>query len=183
MDEYWPKTVYLEAEEVVDTVLHSVLAKTRQAEFQRRWESATIFSLAFGGLCYFGSQRLIGAVNGVLVIGIIASFTALVGCEIGVNPVSSGNGRDNGDNTLHSRMTRFTLQENTSSTVSDAWRWADGHGGSWGRELQRMGEEWMKMRQRRVVNSWEAKEKPRRQAKERRSRSEGVWEAKEKAMD
>lgn len=42
------------------------------------WESATIFSLAFGGLCYFGSQRLIGAVNGVLVIGIIASFTALV---------------------------------------------------------------------------------------------------------
>ena len=67
--------------------------------------------------------------------------------------------------------------------VSDAWQWADGHGGSWGRERQRMGEEWIKMRQRSVVNSWEAKEKPRRQAKERRSRSEGVWEAKEKAED
>ncbi|CAD6222727.1 unnamed protein product [Miscanthus lutarioriparius] len=42
------------------------------------WESATLFSLAFGGICYFGSQRLIGAVNGFLVAGILASFTSLV---------------------------------------------------------------------------------------------------------
>ncbi|CAL5061169.1 unnamed protein product [Urochloa decumbens] len=42
------------------------------------WESATLFSLAFGGICYFGSQRLIGAVNGFLVFGILASFTSLV---------------------------------------------------------------------------------------------------------
>ncbi|XP_059665495.1 uncharacterized protein LOC132311559 [Cornus florida] len=42
------------------------------------WESATLFSLLFGGICYFGSQRLIGAVNGALVVGIIISFTALV---------------------------------------------------------------------------------------------------------
>ncbi|XP_038681400.1 tyrosine-specific transport protein [Tripterygium wilfordii] len=42
------------------------------------WESATLFSLVFGGVCYFGSQRFIGAVNGALVFGIIASFTALV---------------------------------------------------------------------------------------------------------
>ncbi|KAL0419457.1 UNVERIFIED_CONTAM: Tyrosine-specific transport protein [Sesamum radiatum] len=42
------------------------------------WETATLFSLLFGGLCYFGSQQIIGAVNGALVVGIIASFTALV---------------------------------------------------------------------------------------------------------
>ncbi|KAL5766186.1 hypothetical protein ACOSP7_016803 [Xanthoceras sorbifolium] len=42
------------------------------------WESATLFSLVLGGLCYFGSQRIIGAVNGALVLGIIISFTALV---------------------------------------------------------------------------------------------------------
>ncbi|GAB4855936.1 hypothetical protein Ancab_024576 [Ancistrocladus abbreviatus] len=42
------------------------------------WESATIFSLVFGGICYFGSQRFIGAVNGVLVLGIIISFISLV---------------------------------------------------------------------------------------------------------
>ncbi|KAG2647357.1 tyrosine-specific transport protein-like isoform X2 [Panicum virgatum] len=42
------------------------------------WESATLFSLAFGGICYFGSQRLIGAVNGFLVVGILTSFTSLV---------------------------------------------------------------------------------------------------------
>lgn len=42
------------------------------------WETATLFSVLFGGLCYFGSQRIVGAVNGALVIGIIASFTALV---------------------------------------------------------------------------------------------------------
>uniref|UniRef100_A0A0A8YA82 Tyrosine-specific transport protein, putative n=1 Tax=Arundo donax TaxID=35708 RepID=A0A0A8YA82_ARUDO len=42
------------------------------------WESATLFSLAFGAICYFGSQRLIGAVNGLLVVGILASFTSLV---------------------------------------------------------------------------------------------------------
>ncbi|KAJ6777942.1 hypothetical protein OIU74_001843 [Salix koriyanagi] len=42
------------------------------------WESATLFSLVFGGICYFGSQRFIGAVNGVLLFGIIISFTSLV---------------------------------------------------------------------------------------------------------
>ncbi|KAL9234834.1 hypothetical protein vseg_009659 [Gypsophila vaccaria] len=42
------------------------------------WESGTIFSLVFGALCYFGSQRFIGTVNGLLVLGIITSFTALV---------------------------------------------------------------------------------------------------------
>ncbi|XP_011035036.1 PREDICTED: uncharacterized protein LOC105132981 isoform X2 [Populus euphratica] len=42
------------------------------------WESATLFSLVFGGICYFGSQRFIGAVNGVLIFGIIISFTSLV---------------------------------------------------------------------------------------------------------
>ncbi|KAG8388904.1 hypothetical protein BUALT_Bualt02G0173800 [Buddleja alternifolia] len=42
------------------------------------WETATLFSLLFGGLCYFGSQRIIGAVNGALVVGIIASFAVLV---------------------------------------------------------------------------------------------------------
>nr|GMD61671.1 Tyrosine-specific transport protein [Ipomoea batatas] len=42
------------------------------------WETATLFSLLLGGLCLFGSQRIIGAVNGALVLGIIASFTALV---------------------------------------------------------------------------------------------------------
>ncbi|XVE79031.1 hypothetical protein DITRI_Ditri14bG0025300 [Diplodiscus trichospermus] len=47
------------------------------------WESATLFSLVFGGICYFGSQRFIGAVNGVLVFGIIASFTALVAVASG----------------------------------------------------------------------------------------------------
>ncbi|KAH9790369.1 hypothetical protein KPL71_003375 [Citrus sinensis] len=47
-----------------------------------RWESATLFSLILGGLCYFGSQRFIGAVNGALVVGIIISFTALVPSHI-----------------------------------------------------------------------------------------------------
>ncbi|KAI7982740.1 Tyrosine-specific transport protein [Camellia lanceoleosa] len=42
------------------------------------WESTTLFSLLFGGICFFGSQRFIGAINGVLVFGIITSFTALV---------------------------------------------------------------------------------------------------------
>ncbi|XP_016548032.1 tyrosine-specific transport system isoform X2 [Capsicum annuum] len=42
------------------------------------WETATLFSLLFGGICFAGSQRTIGAVNAVLVFGIIASFTALV---------------------------------------------------------------------------------------------------------
>ncbi|CAN1145431.1 Tyrosine-specific transport system [Linum perenne] len=43
-----------------------------------RWESAALFSLVLGSICYFGSQRVIGAVNGVLVLGIIISFTGLV---------------------------------------------------------------------------------------------------------
>ncbi|PON59204.1 Tryptophan/tyrosine permease [Parasponia andersonii] len=48
-----------------------------------RWESAALFSLVLGGTCYFGSQRFIGAVNGVLVFGIIASFGALVAVASG----------------------------------------------------------------------------------------------------
>ncbi|XP_022147724.1 uncharacterized protein LOC111016587 isoform X3 [Momordica charantia] len=47
------------------------------------WESATLFSLIFGGICYFGSQRLIGAVNGTLVLGIIISFAGLVAVASG----------------------------------------------------------------------------------------------------
>ncbi|KAJ4979735.1 hypothetical protein NE237_010515 [Protea cynaroides] len=47
------------------------------------WESATLFSLILGGICYFGSQRFIGAVNGILIFGIIISFTALVGVASG----------------------------------------------------------------------------------------------------
>ncbi|KAJ0978930.1 hypothetical protein J5N97_014404 [Dioscorea zingiberensis] len=47
------------------------------------WESAILFSLIFGGICYFGSQRLIGAVNGILVFGILASFATLVGVASG----------------------------------------------------------------------------------------------------
>ncbi|KAK9273440.1 hypothetical protein L1049_018250 [Liquidambar formosana] len=42
------------------------------------WESATLFSLVFGGICFFGSQRIIGAINGVLVLAILISFAALV---------------------------------------------------------------------------------------------------------
>ncbi|XP_029120472.1 uncharacterized protein [Elaeis guineensis] len=42
------------------------------------WESATLFSLVFGGICYFGSQQVIGAINGCLVFGIIVSFASLV---------------------------------------------------------------------------------------------------------
>lgn len=47
------------------------------------WESATLFSLVFGGICYFGSQQVIGAINGVLLFGILVSFTALVGVASG----------------------------------------------------------------------------------------------------
>ncbi|KAL5583007.1 hypothetical protein UlMin_015449 [Ulmus minor] len=47
------------------------------------WESAALFSLVLGGICYFGSQRVIGAVNGVLVLGIIISFAALVAVASG----------------------------------------------------------------------------------------------------
>ncbi|XP_010420758.1 PREDICTED: uncharacterized protein LOC104706282 [Camelina sativa] len=47
------------------------------------WESATLFSMVFGGLCFFGSQRFIGAANGVLVFGVIASFAALVAVASG----------------------------------------------------------------------------------------------------
>ncbi|XP_065633959.1 uncharacterized protein LOC112033086 [Quercus suber] len=47
------------------------------------WESATMFSLIFGCICYFGSQRFIGAINGVLVSGIIISFAALVAVASG----------------------------------------------------------------------------------------------------
>ncbi|GAB2287108.1 hypothetical protein Dimus_021493 [Dionaea muscipula] len=42
------------------------------------WGSGAIFSLVLGGICYFGSQRFIGAVNGILLFGIIISFMALV---------------------------------------------------------------------------------------------------------
>ncbi|XP_010536150.1 PREDICTED: uncharacterized protein LOC104811210 [Tarenaya hassleriana] len=47
------------------------------------WESATLFSLVLGGICFFGSQRFIGAANGVLVIGIVTSFAALVAVASG----------------------------------------------------------------------------------------------------
>ncbi|KAF6149459.1 hypothetical protein GIB67_016997 [Kingdonia uniflora] len=75
------------------------------------WESASLFSLVLGGLCYFGridmficdtsiywnvkmniidfkhvfqcSQRIIGAVNGILVLSIIISFAVLVGVASG----------------------------------------------------------------------------------------------------
>ncbi|CAH8313634.1 unnamed protein product [Eruca vesicaria subsp. sativa] len=47
------------------------------------WESATLFSLVLGGICFFGSQRFIGATNGVLVFGLIASFAALVAVASG----------------------------------------------------------------------------------------------------
>ncbi|KAJ8750312.1 hypothetical protein K2173_014227 [Erythroxylum novogranatense] len=42
------------------------------------WESAAMFSLILGSIIYFGSQRVIGAINGALVLGIIISFTGLV---------------------------------------------------------------------------------------------------------
>ncbi|KAJ0238622.1 hypothetical protein HA466_0238020 [Hirschfeldia incana] len=47
------------------------------------WESAALFSLILGGICFFGSQRFIGATNGVLVFGLIASFAALVAVASG----------------------------------------------------------------------------------------------------
>ncbi|KAL5707705.1 hypothetical protein ACHQM5_018574 [Ranunculus cassubicifolius] len=47
------------------------------------WESATIFSLVLGSICYFGSQRFIGAINGILIFGILASFASLVGFASG----------------------------------------------------------------------------------------------------
>ncbi|EXB54671.1 hypothetical protein L484_022533 [Morus notabilis] len=47
------------------------------------WESATLFTLVLGGICYSGSQRFIGAINGVLVFGIIISFAALVAVASG----------------------------------------------------------------------------------------------------
>ncbi|XP_061344695.1 uncharacterized protein LOC133290604 isoform X1 [Gastrolobium bilobum] len=47
------------------------------------WLSATLFSLISGGICFFGSQRFIGAVNGVLIFGIISSFAALVAVASG----------------------------------------------------------------------------------------------------
>ncbi|XP_078445213.1 tryptophan/tyrosine permease isoform X2 [Wolffia australiana] len=43
------------------------------------WEGAILFSAVFGSICYFGSQRFIGAVNGILIFGIVASFTGLLG--------------------------------------------------------------------------------------------------------
>lgn len=43
-----------------------------------QWFTAAIFSAVFGGLCYFGSQRVVGAANGFLVAGIIGSFSVLV---------------------------------------------------------------------------------------------------------
>ncbi|XP_028803901.1 uncharacterized protein LOC114758972 isoform X2 [Neltuma alba] len=47
------------------------------------WGSATLFSLVFGGVCFFGSQRFIGAVNGTLVLGIVSSFAALLAVASG----------------------------------------------------------------------------------------------------
>lgn len=42
------------------------------------WLSAAVFTGSLGGLCYFGSQRVIGVVNGGLVVGILGSFGLLV---------------------------------------------------------------------------------------------------------
>nr|XP_043628497.1 tyrosine-specific transport protein-like [Erigeron canadensis] len=47
------------------------------------WECASLFSFLLGSLCYFGSQQVIGAVNGVLVSSIIISFAALVAVASG----------------------------------------------------------------------------------------------------
>lgn len=47
------------------------------------WESATLFSLVLGGICYYGSQRFIGAINGILIFGILSSFAVLVGLASG----------------------------------------------------------------------------------------------------
>ncbi|KAJ7294947.1 hypothetical protein O6H91_Y222500 [Diphasiastrum complanatum] len=47
------------------------------------WVSATLFTGAFGGLCYFGSQRVIGAVNGALVLAVVATFMILVSVAAG----------------------------------------------------------------------------------------------------
>nr|GEX40000.1 tyrosine-specific transport protein-like isoform X1 [Tanacetum cinerariifolium] len=47
------------------------------------WECASLFSILLGSICYFGSQQLIGAVNGVLVSGILISFAALVAVAAG----------------------------------------------------------------------------------------------------
>jgi tyrosine-specific transport protein len=43
-----------------------------------QWLSAALFTGSLGGLCYFGSQRVIGVVNGGLVVGILGSFGLLV---------------------------------------------------------------------------------------------------------
>ncbi|GJP30142.1 hypothetical protein CLOM_g22613 [Closterium sp. NIES-68] len=40
--------------------------------------AASLFTLSFGALCYFGSQRAIGLVNGLLVGGIVLSFGFLL---------------------------------------------------------------------------------------------------------
>ncbi|KAE8735541.1 elongation factor 1-beta 2-like [Hibiscus syriacus] len=67
-----------------------------------KWGSATLFSLVFGGLCYFGRlvlfrlfiflERFVGAVNGVLVLGIIAScdrdWDALLKANFAAVPMS-----------------------------------------------------------------------------------------------
>ncbi|KAL2636264.1 hypothetical protein R1flu_007743 [Riccia fluitans] len=47
------------------------------------WLSGLLFTGALGSLCYFASSRVIGAVNGALVAGIIISFAALVGVASG----------------------------------------------------------------------------------------------------
>ncbi|XP_071726364.1 uncharacterized protein [Rutidosis leptorrhynchoides] len=47
------------------------------------WECASLFSCLLGSLCYFGSQQVIGAVNGVLVSGIIIAFAVLVAVASG----------------------------------------------------------------------------------------------------
>ncbi|CAI7847028.1 unnamed protein product [Closterium sp. NIES-54] len=40
--------------------------------------AASLFTISFGALCYFGSQRAIGLVNGMLVAGIVLSFAFLL---------------------------------------------------------------------------------------------------------
>ncbi|XP_049931686.1 uncharacterized protein LOC116246216 isoform X6 [Nymphaea colorata] len=61
---------------------------SQRCTFYCRWESALLFTSVFGSICYFGSQRFIGAVNGILVFGILISFTTLVvlaGSDIQLN--------------------------------------------------------------------------------------------------
>ncbi|KAL4203546.1 hypothetical protein AMTRI_Chr01g104450 [Amborella trichopoda] len=68
---------------VVTGLLIAEVNVNTMCELGSGWESAMLYSLVFGGICYFGSQRIIGAINGPLVLGILVSFAALVGVAAG----------------------------------------------------------------------------------------------------